>query len=79
MLARVNRKDCDLSKDRTQLVTEASDVGLEPGEWPFFIALVDDSGNGSLFRRGTPLMTNGELGGYGYYTQQGGHLVVFND
>lgn len=62
--------------DGSNLVTEASTAGLAPGEWPDFIAVVDDGGSGLLFGPATmPL----EDGGRRYSHPNGTSLIVFND
>ena len=59
-----------------ELVAEASELGLEPGYWPEFIALLDDKNEGFLFMRNERI----EDGGYRYRTRSGAvPLTVFND
>jgi hypothetical protein len=45
----ISKDKCTLALDRQGLLCEASDIGLAPGEWPDFIAVVDDSDVGYLF------------------------------
>lgn len=61
-----------------QFCTEASDLGLKPGEWPE--KLTTTLGNTLDFTRVRPLEHNGEFAGY-YYTQIAGciSLKVYND
>lgn len=47
MMLTVSRDQVDMVG--TKLVTEASQIGLKPGEWPDFIGVVDDRGEGFLF------------------------------
>lgn len=54
----------------SSFVTEASDVGLEPGEWPDFLVVT----GGILFQRGTA----DECGSYRYWSKQGESLLVIN-
>lgn len=62
------------------LVAEASELGLRPGEWPQFIAVVDDANEGFLFERGNFRVQNEELMAVTYRTQHGEfELTVLND
>lgn len=62
------------------IVGEASTMGLAPGEWPDFIAVVDDSNDGFLFQRASAICHNGDLGGYDYFSTVGTlKMVVLND
>lgn len=47
----VNKSQVDIVKGRPELFAEASEIGLVPGEWPDFIAVLDDAGEGFLFQR----------------------------
>jgi len=77
------------STDKGNLVTEASTLGLKPGEWPDFIALVNDEDEGFLFQKGasnhsfTNRGTSNEeihFDGFDYFLTTGnGKLIVFND
>ena len=58
-----------------KLMGEASEMVLAPGEWPDFIAVVDDAGKGLLFPRG---ILNG--GAVHYHDRATGvELLVVND
>ena len=63
------------------LVTEASTIGLPPGEWPDFIAVVDDANTGFLFGPEKKNETYGEdLTGVRYFSRVGSvELLVVND
>ena len=65
---------------QAELVTEASTLGLSPGYWPMFLALLDGTtDNGFLFMRSEPIEKNPEFG-YVYRTKTGAvPLTVFND
>jgi hypothetical protein len=73
----VNKAQVSLQGNK--LVSEASSMGLRPGDWPYFIGVVDNSGAGFMFERSTEIIHNGEFGGYNYRTRAGAHLIVFND
>lgn len=60
-------------------VTEASTMGLEPGYWPMFVAVLNANGDGTLFRQGPRIANGDELGGYTYYSTSGLRLDIFND
>ncbi|MCP4201839.1 MAG: hypothetical protein GY769_07895 [bacterium] len=76
----VNKSQVDLMKGNRGLVTEASDVGLAPGDWPQTIAVLDDRNEGYLFFRGARIDNHGDLGGFNYRTRDGRFaLTVFND
>lgn len=61
--------------DSTLLATEASGIGLAPGEWPDFISVLDNNNEGFLFMKSEIL----EL--VGMYQTKDGHyrLHVWND
>ena len=62
------------------LITEASTIGIKPGEaWPDFISVVDDHNEGFLFQKSRPETHDGELVGYLYFTNGGAQLTVAND
>jgi len=62
------------------LVCEASEIGLRPGEWPEFIGILDDENEGFLFRKGSPDVLDGELHAFRYRSRVGNHeLLVIND
>jgi hypothetical protein len=70
----INKKQTTLVDGN--LVTEASMIGLAPGNWPNFIGVVNDAGEGYLFRRqDLPLEDDGRV----YVASRGEHLLVFND
>jgi hypothetical protein len=78
-VTKINKKTCTLSGTDT-LVTEASDIGLAPGELPDFIAVVDDNDEGFLFFNPQPDIHNGEIAGWYYQRKNGnGKLLVIND
>ena len=75
MMITINKDCCCLTNDKKGLLTEASSCGLKPGEWPMFIAVLDDSNNGFLFQQ----MQVDEEGGK-YQTKDGSfELIVLND
>lgn len=65
--------------DSRSFTAEASDLGLAPGEWPDFIAALNERDSGMLFLRGRELSENGDLRGFVYTTLGGFRLTVFND
>ena len=72
----VTKDQVGIVEGKRELVAEASEIGLSPGEWPEFIAVVDESAEGFLFQRVYIL----EGGGYRYQTKNGAvNLTVFND
>lgn len=75
----VNKSLVSLSEKTGSLLTEASTIGLGPGEWPDFISVVDDAGNGFLFLKGTVDRRDGDITAVHYLTRDGLGLVVFND
>ena len=60
-----------------KLMGEASEMGLAPGEWPDFIAVVDDAGKGFLFQREQISLRDGVV----HYRDRaaGVELLVIND
>lgn len=63
-----------------ELYADASDLGLKPGEWPQFIAVVDDENEGYLFERGNLHVQNEELMAVTYRSLDGAiELMVMND
>lgn len=70
-----------VSLDGSKLVTEASTVGLAPGEWPDFVAVVDDAGEGFLFGPArSDVRVAGELVAVVYHNRTGaGELHILND
>jgi hypothetical protein len=75
----INKRSTDLVESNV-LTTEASTIGLKPGEWPDFIAVVNDANNGFLFGNPQDMFNHGELGAVNYTTKDGAfHLTVFND
>lgn len=74
----VNKSQVELVDGK--LIGEASTMGLAPGEWPDFIAVVDDGGKGFLFQRGGRLAGAGAEYGYGYFSRASGDVLeVIND
>jgi hypothetical protein len=73
---------CLFTYSPTEIVSEASDLGLKPGEWPDFIAIVDDMRQGYLIAKGDPEITAcGDILFFRYYDKSGQLPVVkiFND
>ncbi len=63
-----------------KLIAEASTLELAPGEWPDFIAVVDDKNEGYLFQRALPIYRDDEFSGYSYADWASGvGMTVFND
>lgn len=58
------------------LVTEASSAGLRPGEWPDFVSVINDEGNGFLFG---PLFKPLSDGGRVYLSKSNLELHILND
>lgn len=77
----VHKRDVGLLEGQPELITEASTLGLPPGNWPDFISVVDDSNSGFLFQKGNVIRADGgDFGGFRYYTRDGRFaLSVFND
>ena len=69
-----HKSNCSLSDEGT-LCTEASTIGLTPGEWPQFISVVDDAGEGFIF--GPP--SHKSDCAYEYPSRTGVRLLVVND
>lgn len=64
----------------SELIADASDIGLAPGEWPAAISVVDDERECHLFERGSSRTHNGELVAMTYRTRDGLiELTVLND
>ena len=60
----------------TEIVADASELGLKPGEWPDFITITDEEHQGYLLMRATPEVTQiGDIIYYRYY-DRAGHLPV---
>ena len=58
-----------------ELLVEASQIGLRPGEWPEFIAVTDENGCGFMFSH--PTLEPGDARAYS--TSQGRRrLIVLN-
>lgn len=63
-----------------KLVAEASDIGLQAGQWPVLISVVDDQNEGCLFHRANQIVNHEEFCGYDYYDHSSGvKLTIFND
>ena len=72
----INKKDC-VTLDGLKMITEASTVGLAVGEWPDFIAVMDDADQGFLFG---PSFRRLNDGGRVYYSKtSAAELHVLND
>lgn len=74
----VNRKLVDIIGNK--LYGVASDLGMSPGVWPDFIAVVDDTNSGFLFHREASELRNGEVVGFNYQERSSVvQLFVIND
>lgn len=64
-----------------EMVAEASSIGFKVGEWPDFIILADEDGDGLLFKKNAPEMHEGtdQLISYLYLAGDGRRLIVMND
>jgi len=64
--------------DGDRLVTEASTIGLAPGEWPESVTVLNERNEGLIFG---PTVTPLEDGGWMYHsrTGQGFSLHILND
>ena len=72
----VSKSRTILADDKMGLITEASDAGLRPGEWPDWISVLDENREGFLY--GFPFVLPD--GGREYSTKDGKfYLKVFND
>ncbi|MBE3040229.1 MAG: hypothetical protein IMZ62_15645 [Chloroflexi bacterium] len=58
----IHRQLCSLSEDGHRLITDASGVGLKPGEWPQSITVVVDNKARFLFSRPRWEVVHGEPG-----------------
>lgn len=71
------------SFDLGEFMTEASTIGLKPGEWPEHIEMKDEStdANGAVFTRGQklPVWPAKQFNGREYWSADQVRLVVFND
>lgn len=80
-MVRINRRAVCPSDDGAAIVAEASTIGLAPGEWPDWIAVVDEQNRGVLF--GFPRQERGWAGDVQavHYTSEHTaiELVVVND
>ena len=74
-----NKSQVTLNEDHAGLTGEASEMGLAPGEWPEFIAVIDNAGEGFLFGAKCMMRHCGEFAGYRYTNNRGVTLTVFND
>lgn len=76
----VSRKQIAAAKvDDYTVVAEASTIGFKPGEWPDFLAVMQNDsfeGDGWLFKRD---FTPDEYGAFTYRHQAGFKIVVLND
>lgn len=70
------------SDDGNTLITEASTIGLAPGQWPDFIAVGETTNDGKSFE-GTLLMRDSSPDSFGSFTYrdktQTINLFVIND
>ena len=67
----------DVTACGNKLVTEASTIGLTPGEWPDFVAVVDEKDSGFLFG---PCFQQLEDGGRAYQSDANSvELHILND
>ncbi len=76
---RIDKTQITPSVDGKSLVTEASDIGLHPGEWPEWIRIMGAVNDGFLYRRGREMTRYEEFIGYEYERGDGHLLIVFND
>lgn len=63
------------SHDGKKLLTMASDIGLEPGQWPEMIALDD----GQVYSKAKADISGGELFGYIYRSVDAKTMLIIND
>lgn len=75
----INKSQVSIRDDGQGLMTEASSLELQPGEWPDMISVVDDKNEGFLFLKARRMLEAGEFLGYLYQSRQGFTLEVFND
>jgi len=73
----VQQRQVHLVSDN-RLATEASELGLKPGQWPTELYLVGDS-EPTRFARVAQLHSADEVIGYEYRSDGGLLLTVFND
>jgi hypothetical protein len=72
--------DLNLDGQIPEFYTEASDIGLRAGEWPDFVAVLDEKNEGWLFMKEAPVIRNDELAAYRYSTKSGNMiLTIIND
>jgi len=80
-------KKSDVMLIEGNLVTEASMIGLKPGDWPDFIAVTDNgspTGNdktssGFLFGNPRKVLSGDDLAVVIYTTRNGNELHILND
>lgn len=59
------------------VLSEASTLGLKPGEWPDFIAITDEDRRGFLVQKGYPeVRLDGDILYFRYYDRSGRLPVV---
>jgi len=79
----IYRSQASLDIDTGEFLTEASTLGLKPGEWPEFIEMKDEStdANGAVFTRGQklPVWPSNRFDGHEYFSEDRVRLVIFND
>lgn len=87
MFHMVNKKQVSIiegPEGQSELFAEASSLGLAPGEWPEFIAVMHneskDAAEGFLFQRAESIKAGEEFGGFNYRSRTGAFtLAVLND
>ena len=77
MLFRINKSAVSLDTDKQGLTAEVKDVGLQHGEWPEFIALVNGAVEEFIFSNPTGMCYCGAFVGAQYTTACGFKLTIF--
>lgn len=75
-------KNATVADNKTDLIAYASDLELEPGNWPLFLMVTrkPEDREGILMRRQEQLRQDDELAGYVYRSDGlNGKLTVYND
>lgn len=76
----VNKKDVTFNPATFSAGAEASSLGLAPGEWPQFVSIVNDKGDGFLLGPGVAFYHNEEFGGMEYQSPHSRlKLDIYND
>lgn len=74
----VNIEHFSRNEETRNLVTEASDIGLKPGQWPEQIVVQSDKGEAS-WQRSNSISFAGEFMGYNYVNGSTWTLRIYND